>query len=104
MRRSIQAGASDRMLTLTYRENRTDARQCHADLPRFLRLVRDALPDDYKYVAVFERQKRGAGHWHLAVAGWQRACLLRELSEDPGSRPSALPAPAASRPKPPFPD
>ncbi len=79
MRRSIQAGALDHMLTLTYRENRPDARQCHADLTRFLRLVRDALPDDYKYVAVFERQKRGAGHWHLAVAGWQRVCLLREL-------------------------
>ena len=79
MRRSIQAGASDHMLTLTYRENRTDARQCHADLPRFLCPVRDALPDDDKYVAVFERQKRGAGHWHLAVAGWQRVCILREL-------------------------
>lgn len=79
VRRSIQAGELDHMLTLTYRENRTDARQCHADLTRFLRLVRDAMPDEYKYVAVFERQKRGAGHWHLAVAGWQQVRLLREL-------------------------
>lgn len=79
VRRLIQAGGLDHLLTLTYRENRTDARQCHADLTRFLRLVRNALPDDYKYVAVFERQKRGAGDWHLAVAGWQQVRLLREL-------------------------
>jgi hypothetical protein len=62
VRRLIQAGGLDHMLTLTYRENRTDARQCDADLTRFLRLVRDGLQKDYPYVAVFERQKRGAGH------------------------------------------
>lgn len=79
VRRLIQAGLLDHMLTLTYRENRTDARECHADLTRFLRLLRCALPDDFQYVAVFERQKRGAGHWHLAVHGWQNVKLLRAL-------------------------
>jgi hypothetical protein len=66
------------MLTLTYRENRTDARQCHTDFTRFIRLVREVMPG-YKYVAVLERQKRGAGHWHLAVAGWQKVPVLRAL-------------------------
>jgi hypothetical protein len=77
VRRLIQAGGLDHLLTLTYRENRTDARQCQADLTRFLRVVRDTMPEGYQYVAVFERQKRGAGHWHLAVAGWQQVRLLR---------------------------
>jgi hypothetical protein len=79
VRRSIQAGGLDHLLTLTYRENRTDADQCDRDLTRFLRLVRAAMPAGYKYVAVFERQKRGAGHWHLAVAGWQQVAVLRAL-------------------------
>jgi hypothetical protein len=79
VRRLIQAACLDHMLTLTYRENRIDARQCDADLTRFLRLVRDNLQSDYPYVAVFERQKRGAGHWHLAVAGRQNVSLLRTL-------------------------
>ncbi len=29
------------------------------------------------YIAVPERQKRGAWHWHLAVVGWQDVGLLR---------------------------
>ena len=78
VRRLIQAGGLDHMLTLTYRENQTDVGQCANDLSRFLRLVRQHIPG-YKYVAVFERQKRGAGHWHLAVAGWQNVTLLRAL-------------------------
>jgi hypothetical protein len=78
-RRAIQAGGLDHMLTLTYRENRTDAAQCQEDLRKFLRLIRKEMGEEFKYVAVFERQKRGAGHWHLAVAGWQPVRKLREL-------------------------
>lgn len=77
LRRTIQAGGFDAMLTLTYRENQTDIRLAWYHFNRFARLVRDAL-GTFRYVAVAERQKRGAWHLHVAVKGWQDLTLLRQ--------------------------
>lgn len=54
------------ILTLTYRENQTDRVRMARDLDVFLKRVRRVIPT-FEYVAVFERQKRGAWHAHLAV-------------------------------------
>jgi hypothetical protein len=76
LRQLILAAKADHLLTLTYRENVTEYRQACADLTRFNRHVRTHLPD-WVYVAVAERQERGAWHWHLAVVGRQDVTLLR---------------------------
>ena len=67
---------ADHLLTLTYRDNVTDFEQASADLARFIRRVKTYLPD-WVYIAVPERQQRGAWHWHLAVVGRQDVELLR---------------------------
>ncbi len=64
-------------LTLTYRENVTDYKQTCSDLSRFVRKVKRELPG-WVYVAIPEKQKRGAWHWHMAVIGRQDVNLLRE--------------------------
>lgn len=66
----------DRLFTLTYRENVQDREQVKKDFTKFLRLVRKTIPD-WGYVAVLERQDRGAFHIHCAVKGWQRITVLR---------------------------
>jgi hypothetical protein len=76
LRRTIQAGGFDAMLTLTYRENQTDIRRAWGDFNKFARAVRDAQ-GVFLYVAVAEQQKRGAWHLHVAVKGWQDLELLR---------------------------
>lgn len=73
---------ADRLFTLTYRENQTDREQTRVDFSRFLRLVRSGwrgqvgVPN-WQYVAVLEKQERGAYHIHCAVKGWQRIKFLR---------------------------
>lgn len=73
---------ADRLFTLTYRANQTDRDQTRADFTKFLRLVRSGwcgqvgVPD-WKYVAVLEKQERGALHIHCAVKGFQRIKFLR---------------------------
>lgn len=54
------------LLTLTYRENMQDRARMTRDLDVFLKRVRRIVPG-FEYIAVFERQKRGAWHAHLAV-------------------------------------
>lgn len=54
------------ILTLTYRENQTDRDRMARDLDLFLKRVRRVIPN-FEYVCVFEKQKRGAWHAHLAV-------------------------------------
>lgn len=54
------------MLTLTYRENMQDRARMARDFDVFMKRVRRAIPD-FQYVCVFERQKRGAWHAHIAV-------------------------------------
>jgi hypothetical protein len=73
---------ADRLLTLTYRANETDRDKVKADFKRFVRLVRkgwggqQGFPD-WRYVAVLERQDRGAYHIHCGVKGWQKISFLR---------------------------
>lgn len=54
------------LLTLTYRENMLDRERMARDLDVFLKRVRRVIPG-FEYIAVFERQKRGAWHAHIAV-------------------------------------
>lgn len=72
-----QQMCADRILTLTYRQNMEDREQVKADFKRFIRLVRASRNVDFQYVAVLERQERGAYHVHVAVRGWQPITLLR---------------------------
>lgn len=73
---------ADRLFTLTYRANVEDREQVRKDFARFLRLVRSGWAGqqgiaDWRYVAVLERQDRGAYHVHCAVKGWQKVTFLR---------------------------
>ena len=54
------------LLTLTYRENMTDRARMARDFDVFVKRVRRVIPG-FQYVCVFERQKRGAWHAHIAV-------------------------------------
>ncbi len=76
LRQLALASKADHLLTLTYRANVTDYGQASDDLSRFIRRVRSAVPD-WVYIAVPERQQRGAWHWHMAVVGRQDVGLLR---------------------------
>ena len=76
LRHLVLSANADHLLTLTYRANVTDFRQASGDLGRFIRRVRTYLPG-WVYIAVPERQQRGAWHWHMAVIGRQDVALLR---------------------------
>lgn len=54
------------LLTLTYRENTTDRARMARDFDVFVKRLRRVMPG-VQYVCVFERQKRGAWHAHIAV-------------------------------------
>lgn len=54
------------MLTLTYRELMTDRARMARDFDVFMKRLRRAVPG-VEYVCVFELQKRGAWHAHIAV-------------------------------------
>ena len=69
---------ADRMLTLTYRENVTDRTRAFKDFNKFIRLVRK-YHGDIQYVAVAEKQKRGAFHFHLAINRFYDVRNLRAL-------------------------
>lgn len=83
---------ADRLLTLTYRANQEDREQVKIDFKQFLKYVRHGWAGvespfksvDWRYVAVLERQGRGAYHVHIAVQGYQpikfiRACWYKAL-------------------------
>jgi hypothetical protein len=72
------AAGLDHLLTLTYRVNITERWRAWSDFTRFVRLVHKHFPD-WPYVVVYETQKRGAIHFHLAVKGFQKVELLRGL-------------------------
>ncbi len=76
LRRCVQAGNLDTMLTLTFRRNLTEIREAWPICNRFIRAMRDQL-GAFSYVVVAERQKRGAWHFHLALRGWQNLKLIR---------------------------
>lgn len=72
-----KAMQADRLFTLTYRENVENREEVRAHFQKFLRLVRRRVPE-WNYVAVLEKQDRGAFHIHCAVKGWQRISFLRQ--------------------------
>ena len=77
IRKLVLSSGADHLLTLTYRENVTDLIRANDDFSRFIRIVKGQVPQ-WPYIAVPERQERGAWHWHLAVRGRQDVGLLRE--------------------------
>lgn len=66
VRRLAKAKGLTVLLTLTYRENMGDRERMARDFDAFVKRVRRVIPD-FEYVCVFERQKRGAWHAHIAV-------------------------------------
>lgn len=66
VRRLAKAKGLTVLLTLTYRENMLDRDRMRRDFDVFVKRVRRVIPG-FEYVCVFERQKRGAWHAHIAV-------------------------------------
>lgn len=92
VRRKALAMSADRMLTLTFRENVEDSEEAWDCFKYFSRLMRWRFTDRWVYIAVQERQARGAIHFHLAIKGffpvstvrdfWLRACGHRSGNID----------------------
>jgi hypothetical protein len=78
VRRKCMAAGLDHILTLTYRENMEEKEKAYHDFELFIRHVHQHIPD-WKYVAVPERQGRGAIHFHIGIKGYQDVSLLRSL-------------------------
>lgn len=72
--------APDRMLTLTYRENMQDYETAAHNLNVFIRRLKRQYPG-IVFVAVAEKQQRGAWHWHIALRQWVNVSLVREMWE-----------------------
>jgi hypothetical protein len=66
VRRLAKAKGLTVLLTLTYRENMADRDRMQRDFDVFMKRLRRVAPAA-QYVCVFERQKRGAWHAHIAV-------------------------------------
>jgi len=76
---------ADHMLTFSYRENVEDRAKVAADWKEFVRLYRLRHPD-WKYLAVLEKQERGAYHIHVAVHAkqdirWLLRCWLLAIGQ-----------------------
>lgn len=68
---------ADHIITLTRRENVCDVAPMLLAFEKFIARLKVQNPD-FKYVACWERQKRGAIHFHIAVRGWQNIPMLRD--------------------------
>jgi len=77
IRKRCKAIRADRMLTFSTRSNETRLDVWAKWWDAFRRRL-NAL-QDFHYVAVLERQKRGAWHIHVAVSGRQNWRLLRSI-------------------------
>lgn len=66
VRRLCKAKGLTTMLTFTYQENMQDRGRIARDFDVMVKRLRRVSPD-FQYVCVFERQKRGAWHAHVAV-------------------------------------
>jgi len=66
VRLKCKAMGVNSLWTLTYRANVVDRERALAHLDAFRRRV-VAVLGDWKYIAVAEKQERGAYHWHLAT-------------------------------------
>lgn len=67
VRHCCKAIGADLLMTLTYQVNQQDLARCKAHLKEFVRRVYRVWPE-FRAVAGFEQQKRGAWHVHLACA------------------------------------
>lgn len=76
VRKLVMTIRADRLLTFTTRENITDRTLFDKLFVRVVKLIHEKYPE-WKYVAVAERQKRGAWHYHLAVTGFQDVGFIR---------------------------
>lgn len=65
VRRLVKHKRLDHMLTLTYQENMLDRNRIRRDVDVLIKRLRRILPS-FEYICVFERQKRGAWHAHIA--------------------------------------
>lgn len=65
-RRKIKASNFREMLTGTYRENQTDGELFKLHLSKFIDAIRYVLPK-VQYCVAFEKQERGAWHFHMAT-------------------------------------
>lgn len=77
VRLRCKAIGADRMITLTYRENMVDKARLKKDFDALRRRL--GKVQSFQYVAVAERQKRGAWHLHVAVKGRQNYRVLRSI-------------------------
>lgn len=66
VRRLCKVMGADTLLTFTYRANVTDLALCKRHLKEFVRRLYRTIPD-FRGVAAFEQQERGAWHVHMAV-------------------------------------
>lgn len=76
---------ADHLLTFSYRENVEDRAKVAADWKEFVRLFRVRYPS-WAYLAVLEKQDRGALHIHVAVTGkqdirWLLRCWLLAIGQ-----------------------
>ncbi|AOJ69849.1 MULTISPECIES: rolling circle replication-associated protein [Burkholderia] len=77
VRLRCKAIGADRMITLTYRENMLDKARLKRDFDKLRRRLGRLA--EFQYVAVAEKQKRGAWHLHVAVRGRQNYRVLRSI-------------------------
>ena len=66
VRRRVKLFELNTMLTLTYAENVLDRDRLRRDVDAMIKRIRRVVPD-FSYVCVFEQQKRGAWHAHIAT-------------------------------------
>lgn len=87
VRHLVKSLFADHMLTFSYRDNVEDRAKVAADWKEFVRLFRLRYPD-WRYLAVLEKQERGALHIHVAVTGkqdikWLLRCWLLAIGQTP---------------------
>ena len=76
VRRRVKLFELSTMLTLTYAENILERDRIRRDVDVMLKRIKRLIPD-FSYVCVFERQKRGAWHAHIACRTVQSHYLHR---------------------------
>lgn len=92
VRFAVKAIKADHLLTLTYRtvneQPMDDLERLKADWKRFCRLIKQGLPasekyrahrslEEWRFVAIREKQDNGAYHLHVAVVGRQDINFIR---------------------------
>lgn len=87
VRHLVKSVFADHMLTFSWRENMTDRARAAAEWKEFVRLFRVRYPS-WAYLAVLEKQERGALHIHVAVQGkqdirWLLRCWLLAIGQAP---------------------